>query len=134
MIANISQLLHTDEWANGCAGFSGGAPTTVVFAATIDAVTYGPESPSVWFLHEMALDVSPADIWGGTGFNYWESTGYTGVLPQIDLFCWVHGGYLDGVTNIGDLPLDHSAIAINPTVLQCIEGNVQTIYGVRNGS
>jgi uncharacterized delta-60 repeat protein len=103
--------------------------TSVVFAATIDAVAYGTtNSNDLGYTVHSPLAQSPAAIWGAAGINYWEPNGYlqTTVLGQ-PIYLPIHGMYLNGVTNY-ELSDDHSGIAIDPAVLAGVENATDNLY------
>jgi hypothetical protein len=89
---------------------------SVVYAGTIDAVQYGTSSP---------LADSPATIWGGTGFNYYEDYG------DFPWYHQPHGALLPGsnVTNSGPYSLTHSSIGIDLPVLVMAELDLYGVFG-----
>ena len=108
MTENISTKLRNDSNTPLFCG--------VVFSDTIDGVKYGTGMNGSTNISSMT--VSPASIWGGAGFNYFET------ISAI-----VHGAALAGAVNNGPFGyVDHGAIGRDTGILNSVEADVDATF------
>jgi hypothetical protein len=116
MAANISNYLLS-QLNNGFAASN----FSVVYAATIDPIVYGPGTP---------LLVSPATAWGGFGYNVFESNGLKFLRRRFALPCFA----LPGVVNLDRTQFDnHASIGVDQAVLDAVELDLEDTYGLLSG-